>query len=252
MSLAALEYRLTTLTALQGVVEALRSLTAVKQQKALALQPHVDAYARAAARALDMLAPNTTPTKRTAQVLMGPEGGFTGGLCGRLAAAVPTQWHPLVAGGRTAAAMQGRCRPMQAVLSIPGTIDALPALAAKLAHLLPPDAVINILHPQGHAIHCTDLPPLPDSAGRHDVLTQMQDGTLVTLAGLQDRQARLLSLLLVNYGAEQMARLATLTGARERIRDHIQALNVEISTARQDGISQEIADLWAGRSALHR
>ncbi len=69
---------------------------------------------------------------------------------------------------------------------------------------------------------------------------------LLAAAGRQDRVARLLA----NHVAEQMARLPTLTGARERIRDRCTSLSVQLSMARQDGISQEIADLWAGRRAM--
>lgn len=252
MSIAAIEYRLATLNSLLGVVEALRSLTAAKQQKAASLLPAAETYADATAQGLRLLDPETSAPRLTAPLVLGPEGGFTGGLCGRLAAAVPEGWTPDVAGRRTAAALRVRGLPTMEALAAPVTADALPALASRLADRMPPDAVIAVLHPQGHGIMRTDLPPLARSSGRHDLLTQLPGDRLVAAAALQDRQARLLKLLLLTHIAEQMARLATLTGARERIRDRLSELSIQLSTARQDGISQEIADLWAGRrAAIH-
>lgn len=249
MSVAALEYRLATLNALLGVVEALRSLTAAKQQKALSLLPALEAYADEAKLALTLLRPEPVTANQTVFLVLGPEGGFTGGLAGRVAASVPIDAAPLVVGTRTEAALRARHLPMAANLAAPTSANALPTLATTLTARLPASATITILHPQAHTITRTELPPLPVAAGRHDLLTQLPDRDLIAAAARQDRQARLLHLLMIAHIAEQMARLATLTGARERIRDRIADLSVQLSTARQDGISQEIADLWAGRRA---
>ena len=252
MSIAALEYRLSTLNALLGVVEALRSLTAAKQQKALSLLPALDTYADEAQQALHLLLPEPATADRAMVLVLGPEGGFTGGLAGRVAATVPATPSPLVVGSRMEAALRARHLPMVTHLAAPTSVDALPALAATLAARLPAAAAVTVLHPQGHTIAHSELPPVPVTAGRHHLLTQLPGRNLIAAVGHQDRQARLLRLMMAAYIAEQMARLATLTGARERIRDRIADLSVQLSTARQDGISQEIADLWAGRRAAHR
>lgn len=250
MNVAALEYRLSTLNALLGVVEALRSLTAAKQQKALSLLPALDAYAGEAAHVMGLLDPEPAAADGMVTVILGPDGGFTGGLAGRIAAAVPDGWQALVVGARMEAALRVTQRPVGEVRAAPTSVYALPALAASLAYNLPAGARIAVLSPHGHDIMRTDLPPLPRRAGRYDLLTQMPGPDLLAAAGQQDRVARLLRLLLANHIAEQMARLATLTGARERIRDRCASLSVQLSMARQDGISQEIADLWAGRRAM--
>lgn len=250
MSVAALEYRLSTLNALLGVVEALRSLTAAKQQKALSLLPALDAYAGETAHIMGLLDPEPAAAEGLVTVILGPEGGFTGGLAGRIAAAVPDGWRPLVVGARMEAALRARHWPAGEVRATSSSVDTLPTLAASLARNLPAGASIAVLSPQGHDIVRTDLPPLPRRAGRYDLLTQMPGPDLLAAAGRQDRVAQLLRLLLANHIAEQMARLATLTGARERIRDRCASLSVQLSMARQDGISQEIADLWAGRRAM--
>lgn len=250
MNVAALEYRLTTLNALLGVVEALRSLTAAKQQKALSLLPALEAYAGETTEALRLLAAASAVAKTgTTLLVLGPEGGFTGGLAGRIASMVPADAVPLVVGARMEAALRARRLPADVGLSIPASADALPVLAATLVARLRPDTLVGVIHPHGQSIIRTDLPPVPVAAGRHDLLTQLSDGDLLAAATRQDRGARLLRLLMQTHIAEQMARLATLTGARERIRDRIADLSVQLSTARQDGISQEIADLWAGRRA---
>lgn len=250
MSVATLDYRLSTLNALLGVVEALRSLTAAKQQKALSLLPALEAYAGEAAQDMALLDPEPVATEGVVTLVLGPDGGFTGGLAGRIAAAVPDGWCPLVVGARTEAALRARRWPVGEVRAASTSVDALPTLAASLAGTLPASASIAVLSPRGHEIVRTDLPPLPRRAGRCDLLTQMPGPALLAAAGRQDRVARLLRLLMANHIAEQMARLATLTGARERIRDRCAGLSVQLSMARQDGISQEIADLWAGRRVV--
>lgn len=250
MSVAALEYRLSTLNALLGVVEALRSLTAAKQQKALSLLPALDAYAGEAAQVMALLHPEPAAADTVVTLVLGPDGGFTGGLAGRIVAALPDGWRPVVVGTRMEAALRARHWPVADVRAASTNLDGLPALAASLAAALPASAGIAVLSPQGQAIVRTDLPPLPQRAGRCDLLTQIPGPELLAAAGRQDRVARLLRLLLANHIAEQMARLATLTGARERIRDRCADLSVQLSMARQDGISQEIADLWAGRRVM--
>ncbi len=93
MSVAALEYRLSTLNALLGVVEALRSLTAAKQQKALSLLPALDAYAGEAAQVMALLHPEPAVADGMVTLVLGPDGGFTGGLAGRIVAASSTGWR---------------------------------------------------------------------------------------------------------------------------------------------------------------
>ena len=250
MSVAAFEYRLSTLSALLNVVEALRSLTAAKQQKALSLLPALDAYAGEAAQVVALLDPEPAAEEGVVTLVLGPDGGFTGGLAGRIAAAIPDGWRPLAVGTRLEAALRARQRPVAEVIAASTSVDGLPALAASLAGTLPASASIAVLSPQGHEIVRTDLSPLPHRIGRCDLLTQMPGPELLAAAGRQDRVARLLRLLIVNHVAEQMARLGTLTGARERIRDRCVSLSLQLSMARQDGISQEIADLWAGRRVV--
>ena len=247
MSVASLEYRLSTLTALLGVVEALRSLTAAKQQKALVLRPAVETFADLAEQTLHRLDPEPPAGASLVTLVLGPEAGFTGGLAGRIAAAVPEAWTPLVVGARMAATLRARHRLLINDMAAPVAADSLPALAIALAEQVPAGAAIAVLHQQGNDVIRTDLHPLPARSGRHDLLTHLPATALVSAAGRQVREARLLRLLLSSHIAEQMARLATLTGARERIRDRIADLSVQIAMARQDGISQEIADLWAGR-----
>ncbi|OYQ36673.1 hypothetical protein CHU95_03675 [Niveispirillum lacus] len=250
MSVAALDYRLSTLTALLGVVEALRSLTAAKQQKALSVLPAIDGYAVAAQECIRLLAPERATAGDKVTIVLGPDAGFTGGLAGRLAAAVPVGCSPLVVGSRLQAAFHARSWPVITVEGTSSRVEALPALATKLTNLLPADAAVAVISAKGHEIVCTKLPPLATRPGRHDLLMPLPGEVLLAAAGQQDREARLLHLLVLNHVAEQMARLTTLTGARERIRDRCASLSVELSMARQDGISQEIADLWAGRRVL--
>lgn len=250
MTIAALEYRLSTLGSLLSVVEALRSLAAAKQQRAAGMLEAAGAYATTSAAALAALCPEPSTSSSRLFLLLGPEGGFTGGLPGRLVAALPGDVRPLVVGSRTIAAAQARHVPLAGTLPAPAMADALPPLAASLCAKFPADAAITILHPRDHAFIQTDLPPLPRQAGRVELLTQLPASALLTSAGMQDRQARLLLALLQTHAAEQLARLSTLTGARERIRDRVSELTIQLSTARQDSISQEIADLWSGRRAL--
>lgn len=255
MSVAALEYRQATLTSLLGVVEALRSLAAAKQQRAQSLMPDADRFAAATGRGLSAFGPLEPSGPRDAtpavHLLIGPEQGFTGGLAGHVVEALPaTARAPLIIGSRTMSAAQARGIDASRWLPSPGQVTALADLAAALTRQLPEDQAIDITHAAATGPVQARLPALPPQARRPGCLIQLPPGTVQAGAARLDRLARLTVILLDAYLAEQLARLSTLTGARERIRERLEQLSSQLTSARQDAISQEIADLWAGRTAL--
>lgn len=254
MSVAALEYRQATLTSLLGVVEALRSLAAAKQQRAQSLMPDAGRFAEATGLGVAIFNPPDVPraTIPALHLLIGPEQGFTGGLAGRVVEALPAHAHskPLIIGSRTVSAAQARGIDGSRWLPSPGQVNALADLATALTRQLPEDQPVDITHAAATGPVHVRLPPLPRQASRPDCLIQLPADAVLTGAARLDRLARLTAILLDAYLAEQLARLATLTGARERIRERLEQLSTQLTGARQDAISQEIADLWAGRSAL--
>jgi hypothetical protein len=253
MSVAALEYRQTTLSSLLGVVEALRSLAAAKQQRAQSLMPDAGRFAEAAARGMAAFDPAEAPGRAvpTLHLLIGPEQGFTGGLAGRVVEALPAGVRdPLIIGSRTVSAAQARGIDAKRWLPSPGQVNALADLAAALTRQLPEDQTVTITHAAATGPAHAHLPPLPRQARQPGCLIQLPPAAVLAGAARLDRLARLTAILLDAYLAEQLARLSTLTGARERIRERLEQLSTQLTGARQDAISQEIADLWAGRSAL--
>lgn len=253
MSVAALEYRQATLSSLLGVVEALRSLAAAKQQRAQSLMPEAGRFADAAGQGLAVFGPSDAVSNATAalHLLIGPEQGFTGGLAGRVVEALPAAVRqPLIIGSRTLSAAQARGIDTSRWLPSPGQVTALADLAAALNRQLPENQAIDITHAAATGPAQVRLPPLPHLARPPDCLIQLPSGNVLAGAARLDRLARLTAILLDAYLAEQLARLSTLTGARERIRERLEQLSSQLTSARQDAISQEIADLWAGRSAL--
>lgn len=253
MSVAALEYRQATLTSLLGVVEALRSLAAAKQQRAQALMPDAGRFAEATERGLAAFGSSEAARIGTTglHLLIGPEQGFTGGLAGHVVEALPaTARQPLIIGSRTMSAAQVRGIDASRWLASPGQVTALADLAATLNRQLPENQAIDITHAAATGPAQVRLPPLPHQENRPGCLIQLPPGTVQAGAARLDRLARLTAILLDAYLAEQLARLSTLTGARERIRERLEQLSSQLTSARQDAISQEIADLWAGRTAL--
>ncbi|HSB23871.1 MAG TPA: F0F1 ATP synthase subunit gamma [Burkholderiaceae bacterium] len=273
-----LQSRRATVSAFGDVVNAMRSVAAAREQRALAMIAGVDAYAStvaaamAQARALMRSSPSRPePARREPSlwVLIGVEQGFNGGFAEQLLVAAPeaVNGRVLLLGTHTLRLARARgCTPEWSAPMIShadaatATSDALHKALGKALGQRPAAAVeivaaeVTTPDPGGDARHVAvqrrRLLPLswPQAAASTDPLplTHLPPARLIEELAFEYVAARLVRAVLHGHAAENLSRARAMAAARENVDRMVQTLDAQEHRLRQEAITEEIIELAAG------
>jgi F-type H+-transporting ATPase subunit gamma len=276
------EARLASITELQDVVGAMRSIAAVRLQQAVASLAGTRAYAEVVAAGLAgaiALLPDTRPdggrSDRRARgvVLFCAEHGFTGAFTERLVEAVLADQEPLtllVVGSRGAALLEERGRAPAWYLPMATQPAAVPTTARHVADALFDrvgsgtgsltwvDMVYGCHHGAGPpTIERRPLLPVDFSRFRRiptaaPPLTNLPPARLVGRLAEEYVLAELAHAAMESVAAENGARLATMQSARQNISQAVETLRDTEHRIRQEQITAELLELVTGMEALNK
>jgi F-type H+-transporting ATPase subunit gamma len=284
--LADIEARLASITELQDVVGAMRSIAAARLQQAVGALAGTRAYAEvvagAVASAVALLPEGRTGDLRGGErgggggrgvVLFCPEHGFTGAFTERLVEAVFAEPEPLptllVVGSRGAALLEERGRAPVWSLPMATQPAAVPTTARHVADALfdqvgsapgrlrRVDMVYGRHHGGGpptierRALLPIDVDRFRRTGAATVPLTNLPPGRLVERLAEEYVLAELAHAAMESVAAENGARLATMQSARQNIAQTLETLQSAERRIRQEQITAELLELVTGTEALN-
>jgi F-type H+-transporting ATPase subunit gamma len=277
--LADIETRLVSITELQDVVGAMRSIAAVRLQQAMAALDGTRAYAAQMADALTQAVALMPDIPADAGgdgggygiVLFCPEHGFTGAFTERLVDAVPAGPDPvlMVVGSRGAALLEERGRPPAWCLPMATQTGGVPVTARQIAEALYERVgtgsgklrrvdMIHGRHRTGgpatierHSLLPVDFTLFRGKPGGNRPLTNLPPARLVLRLAEQYVYAALVGAAMESFAAENDARLATMQSARQNIAETLENLHGAAVRIRQEEITAELLELVTGAEALN-
>lgn len=273
--LAEVTARRRNIEGLRQVVDAMRSLAAVRQRQAAEALPAIRAYAGIMAAALargvallDRLpAGGIRPVSGsgfhgdTTVILFTPEHGFTGAFTERLLAAADAGalW---VVGSRGVLLAQERGRAVGWSAAMATHTDAVPATARAVAEALYARALagtlgrVDVVYPRvegtAERIVRDGLLPVDPArvAGEGEAgpppLINLEPQRLVERLADEYLFAQLMHAAMESFAAENAARLAVMVSARRNVDETLSTLAAAERRLRQDDITNEVIELSAG------
>lgn len=278
--LAEVTARRRNIEGLRQVVDAMRSLAAVRQRQAADALPAIRAYAgiMAAALARGVALLDRLPTggirpvfgsgfhADTTVILFTPEHGFTGAFTERLLAAVADAGALWVVGSRGVLLAQERGRAVGWSTAMATHTDAVPATARAVAEALYARALdgtlgrVDVVYPRvegmAERIVRDGLLPVDPArvagagAGAGEAgpppLVNLEPQRLVERLADEYLFAQLMHAAMESFAAENAARLAVMVSARRNVDETLSTLAAAERRLRQDGITNEVIELSAG------
>jgi F-type H+-transporting ATPase subunit gamma len=268
--LAEIQARRASVEDLRGVVDAMRSLAAVRAQQATGMLAGVRGYADIVAGALRRAAgllPDGPPAWPTgtggghATILFAPEHGFVGALAERVLADAGAAGELWVVGSRGAAMLQEQGRPAAWTCAMATHSDGVIGTARRVADALyrraaeAQLATVDLVYPVAHhgvtreTLLPVALPQGWQAAGGMPPLTNLPPDRLIALLVEEYVFAQLAHAAMEGYAAENAARLAVMVTARENIDDKLDELRGVERRLRQEEITLEVLELAGGSPA---
>ena len=267
-SLERIQRRLESATDIHEIFGAMRAMAAVRLQEAQAALPGTRAYADTVAQALaEVLALGAeappAATRRPVLVAFMPEHGFVGALAERLvdrAAAREDAAARIVVGDRGADLAEQRGLEVHARLPLGAHVQAGPPIARQLAATL--DALaehehadgVDLLFPRYTGSGSTELVEHRLLPVDREALPPVEGGSLVNLPvpALADAVlaewvlGELVHATVETLASENGARLVAMNAARTSVETKLGELRGAYRIARQEAITNEIAEIAAG------
>jgi F-type H+-transporting ATPase subunit gamma len=271
-----LQARTQSVSQLGTVIAAMRSMAAGRAQESRARLANVLTYAQTVAHAISQVlamspAPEEVPARAGGQavLLFCAEHGFAGAFSERIfEQLVPTPEPPTLLVVGTRGVRVARARGLSLAWSAPMVAqlvnsDALAnRIGGVLFDLLRAGRItgVDIVHAQakaaqGYEVVRHPLLPLdyqrfaPAGASLAPLLNLAPQLLLEQLAG-EYLFAQLNEAIVASFAAENLARLETMSSARENTAHRLEGLQQEVRQARQEEITAEIVELAAGAQAL--
>lgn len=259
---------------LRQVVDAMRSLAAVRQQQAAATLPGIRSYAAvigsALARAVALMeeAPTRWPSgnghaARPLTILFTAEHGFVGGFAERLLAAAKRDGELWIVGARGIMLAMERGIPVGWTGALATHTDAVPSTARMVAEAVDERArgdrlgglEIVYARTEGGAENILSERLLPVDVTRFDgawnrpaPLTNLEPRQLVERLVSEYLFAQLTHAAMESFAAENAARLSVMVAARQNVDEKLAELTGEERRLRQEDITNEVIELSAGRA----
>lgn len=274
--LAEVTARRQNIEGLRQVVDAMRSLAAVRQRQAADTLPAIRAYAGIMAAALargvallDRLpAGGIRPVfgngfhNDTTIILFAPEHGFTGAFTERLLAAVADAGTLWIVGSRGVLLAQERGRTVAWSVAMATHTDAVPTTARAVAEAIYAGVLngtlgrVDVVYPRmegmAERIVRDGLLPVdparvtgPGAAGPPP-LTNLDPQRLVERLADEYLFAQLTHAAMESFAAENAARLAVMVLARRNVDETLSSLTAAERRLRQEDITNEVIELSAG------
>ena len=260
---------------LGGVINAMRGVAASRAQQSRQQLDIVRIYADIVGQSISQvlsLTPQPAGAERrrgsgSALVVFGAEHGFAGAFSERILDSVSTQVaaegsHLLLVGSRALRLAQARgWQPRwsaQLVSKLANASLLADRIAAELSRLIHAGSVqrVEVIHArpqsaQGFEIVRQCLLPLDYTRFSNAVaavppLLNLPPNVLLERLAGEYLFAQLNEAIVHSYAAENLARLETMTAARDNIRHRMTKLSAEEAQARQSEITAEIIELAAG------
>lgn len=271
--LAEVTARRQSIDGLRQVVDAMRSLAAVRQQQAAATLAGIRAYSAvigtALARAVALM--EEVPTRwpsgnghadRPLTILFTAEHGFVGGYAERLLAAAKPAGELWIVGARGAALAMERNIPVGWSGALATHTDAVPLTARMVAEAIDDRARsgrlggLDLVYARTEAGRETivresvlpvDLTRFNGSGNRPAPLTNLEPRRLVERLVDEYLYAQLTHAAMESFAAENAARLSVMVAARQNVDEKLTDLSGEERRLRQEDITNEVIELAAGR-----
>lgn len=268
--LAEVQTRRASVEDLRSVVDAMRSLAAVRVQQATGMLAGVRGYAEIVTEALHRAAalrPEGTPswpvgTGAHATILFAPEHGFVGALAERVLADAGTAGELWVVGSRGAVMLQEQGCPPTWSCAMATHSDEVIGTARRVADALyrraaaAPLATVDLVYPVArHGVVRETLLPVARPQGRRAAagsmppLANVPPDRLIALLAEEYVFARLAHAAVEGYAAENTARLSVMVTARENIDGKLDELRSAERRLRQEDITLEVLELAGGSFA---
>lgn len=272
--LAEVTARRQSIDGLRQVVDAMRSLAAVRQQQAAATLAGIRSYSAvigvALARAVALMeeAPTRWPSgnghgARPLTILFTAEHGFVGGYAERLLAAANSVGELWIVGTRGVALAMERNIPVGWSGALATHTDAVPLTARRVAAEIEERARrgslggLDLVYARTEAgserivresVLPVDLTRFGGAGNRPAPLTNLEPRRLVERLVDEYLYAQLTHAAMESFAAENAARLSVMVAARQNVDEKLTDLSGEERRLRQEDITNEVIELAAGRT----
>lgn len=265
-----LKARISSLTELRGLFQALRALAANRLQEAQGALTGIRAYADIIAEALaDALALDGEGLDRdvgkgAALIVVCSEHGFAGGFNTRLLEAAAPRRVPgemlVVLGKRGGVTAAERGMAPDVVLPMATHVAGVAAAVHDLAQALAGHATAGVVYgayqrgggfaPAYRRILPPDLPPPPKGIRRAPPLAQLPPADLLRALDREYLFAALSQAMMDSFASENAARLRVMEAADHAIADKLEGLRRDENDLRQEAITSELLDVVTGSEAI--
>jgi F-type H+-transporting ATPase subunit gamma len=265
-----LKARISSLTELRGLFQALRALAANRLQEAQGALTGIRAYAAIIAEALaDALALDgegidRAEGKGAALIVVCSEHGFAGGFNARLLEAAQARRVPgemlVVMGKRGGVTATESGMAPDVMLPMATHVAGVAATVHDLAQALAGHATAGVVYgayqrgggfaPAYRRVLPPDLPVPPKGNRRAPPLAQLPPADLLRALDREYLFAALSQAMMESFASENAARLRVMEAADHSIADKLEVLGRAENDLRQEAITSELLDVVTGSEAI--